>query len=82
MFGAERLSYAELNQRANRLAHHLRTLGVGKDVRVAVCVERSVEMVVGLLAILKAMAPTSRSIRPIRPSGSPTCWPTARRWRC
>ncbi|UUZ50658.1 amino acid adenylation domain-containing protein [Massilia sp. B-10] len=53
MFGAERLSYAELNQRANRLAHHLRTLGVGKDVRVAVCVERSVEMVVGLLAILK-----------------------------
>ncbi|MFS2067130.1 condensation domain-containing protein, partial [Duganella sp. CT11-72] len=52
--GAERLSYAQLNQRANRLAHHLRALGIGPDERVAICVERSVEMVVGLLAILKA----------------------------
>ena len=51
--GAE-LTYAELNARANRLAHHLRTLGVGPDVLVGVCVERSPEMIVGLLAILKA----------------------------
>ncbi|HET7463472.1 MAG TPA: amino acid adenylation domain-containing protein [Longimicrobium sp.] len=50
----ERLSYAELNRRANRLAHHLRSLGVGPDARVAICVERSPEMVVGLLAVLKA----------------------------
>jgi amino acid adenylation domain-containing protein len=48
------VSYGELNTRANRLAHHLRSLGVGPDVRVAICVERSVEMVVGLLGILKA----------------------------
>src|SRR6185369_14527471 len=48
------LSYGALNVRANRLAHHLRSLGVGPDVPVAICVERSLEMVVGLLAVLKA----------------------------
>jgi amino acid adenylation domain-containing protein len=48
------LSYGELNARSNRLAHHLRGLGVGPDVLVAICMERSLEMVVGLLAILKA----------------------------
>src|SRR6185503_15111638 len=48
------LSYGELDARANRLAHHLRRLGVGPDRRVAICVERSAPMVVGLLAILKA----------------------------
>ena len=48
------LSYAELNARANRLARHLRRLGVGPDVHVGVAVERSLEMVTGLLAILKA----------------------------
>ena len=50
----EHVSYAELNVRANRLAHHLIAHGVGPDVRVAVCVQRSVEMVVGVLAVLKA----------------------------
>ncbi|HEX9935769.1 MAG TPA: amino acid adenylation domain-containing protein, partial [Longimicrobium sp.] len=53
-FEGERVTYAELNARANRLAHHLRALGVGPDVRVGICVERSVEMVVGLLGILKS----------------------------
>jgi amino acid adenylation domain-containing protein len=48
------LSYAELNARANRLAHHLRELGVKPDARVAVCAERSFEMVIALLATLKA----------------------------
>ena len=48
------LSYGELNARANRLARHLRELGVGPDVRVAICMERSLEMVVGLLGALKA----------------------------
>ena len=52
--GGESLSYAELNQRANRLAHRLRTLGVGPEVRVGLCVERGFERVVGALAILKA----------------------------
>ncbi|MFN5528921.1 non-ribosomal peptide synthetase, partial [Bradyrhizobium sp.] len=49
-----RLSYAELNTQANRLAHHLRKLGVKPDDRVAICIERSPEMIVGLLAILKS----------------------------
>ena len=76
------LSYGELNARANRLAHHLRELGVGPDDRVAICVERSIEMVVGLLAMLKAAAPMCRWTRPIRASGWPTCSTTARRWWC
>ena len=52
--GDVELTYAELNARANRLAHYLRVLGVEPDALVAICVERSLEMVVGLLAILKA----------------------------
>jgi amino acid adenylation domain-containing protein len=47
-------TYTELNQRANRLAHYLQKLGVGPDTLVGLCVERSLEMVVGLLAVLKA----------------------------
>ncbi|WP_340608593.1 non-ribosomal peptide synthetase [Xenorhabdus bharatensis] len=53
-FGEQTLSYDELNRRANRLANYLVTLGVKPDERVAICVERSPEMIVGLLAILKA----------------------------
>ncbi|MDR0212194.1 MAG: amino acid adenylation domain-containing protein, partial [Pseudomonas putida] len=48
------LSYRQLNEQANRLAHHLIGLGVKPDDRVAICVERGLSMVVGLLAILKA----------------------------
>ena len=48
------LCYAELNRRVNRLARHLRRLGVGRETRVGICMERSIDMVVGLLAILKA----------------------------
>ena len=54
VFEKQQLSYAELNRRANQLAHHLRALGVKPDARVAICAERSFEMVVALLAVLKA----------------------------
>jgi amino acid adenylation domain-containing protein len=53
-FAGEHLTYAELDRRADRLARHLQALGVGPEVPVAICVERSLEMVVGVLAILKA----------------------------
>ena len=53
-FAGEQLTYAELNERANRLAHYLRRQGVGPETLVGILVERSLEMVVGLLAILKA----------------------------
>ncbi|SFJ18488.1 amino acid adenylation domain-containing protein, partial [Pseudomonas syringae] len=52
--GEQRVTYRELNEQANRLAHALRKQGVQPDSRVGICVERSAEMVVGLLAILKA----------------------------
>ncbi|MBI6562226.1 syringopeptin non-ribosomal peptide synthetase SypC, partial [Pseudomonas syringae] len=55
-FQAQRLSYAELNRQANRLAHHLIGMGIGPDDRVAICVERGVKMIVGLLGVLKAGA--------------------------
>ncbi|WP_375515431.1 amino acid adenylation domain-containing protein [uncultured Nostoc sp.] len=48
------LTYQQLNKRANQLAHYLRTLGVGPEVLVGICLERSLEMIVGILAILKA----------------------------
>ncbi|WP_130904172.1 non-ribosomal peptide synthetase [Pseudomonas sp. Sample_22] len=54
VFQGQDLSYAQLNLRANRLAHHLRGRGVGPEVIVGIACERSLEMVVGLLAILKA----------------------------
>ncbi|MCP5420390.1 MAG: AMP-binding protein, partial [Gammaproteobacteria bacterium] len=54
IFEDEALTYQELNRRANQLGRHLRSLGVGPESLVAICVERSLEMVVGLLGILKA----------------------------
>ncbi|MFO0108887.1 MAG: non-ribosomal peptide synthetase, partial [bacterium] len=54
VFEEQQLTYDELNCRANQLAHYLQSLGVGADVLVGICVERSLEMIVGLLAILKA----------------------------
>ncbi|MDQ6705138.1 MAG: amino acid adenylation domain-containing protein, partial [Acidobacteriota bacterium] len=55
-FENRRLNYAELNGKANQLAHHLAKLGVGPGVLVGICVERSIETIVGLLGILKAGA--------------------------
>ncbi|MDP9099122.1 MAG: condensation domain-containing protein, partial [Verrucomicrobiota bacterium] len=54
IFGEEQLTYDDLNRRANRLARRLRRFGAGRDVPVGVCMERSTEMVVALLAVLKA----------------------------
>ena len=54
VFEEQQLSYQELNIRANQLAHYLQRLGVKPEVLVGVCLERSLEMIVGLLAILKA----------------------------
>ena len=55
-YGEEQVSYAQLNRCANRLAHYLISLGVKPDGRVAICVERGLEMVIGILGILKAGA--------------------------
>ena len=53
-FGTERLTYRDLNQRANQLAHYLQAKGVGPDVLVGICMERSLDGIVAMLAILKA----------------------------
>ncbi|WP_353931424.1 non-ribosomal peptide synthase/polyketide synthase [Okeanomitos corallinicola TIOX110] len=54
VFENQQLTYSELNNKANQLAHYLISLGVKADVLVGICVERSVEMIVGILGILKA----------------------------
>jgi non-ribosomal peptide synthetase component F len=52
--GNDHLTYGELNTRANKVAHHLRSLGVGPEVPVGLCMERSVELPIAALGILKA----------------------------
>jgi amino acid adenylation domain-containing protein/non-ribosomal peptide synthase protein (TIGR01720 family)/FkbM family methyltransferase len=54
VFEGQTLTYAELNRRADRLAQYLRGLGIGPELRVGICMERSLEMVVGVLGVLKA----------------------------
>ncbi|MBD2294779.1 amino acid adenylation domain-containing protein [Anabaena sphaerica FACHB-251] len=54
VFGDDKLSYKELNIRSNQLAHYLKKLGVKTEVLVGICVERSFDMVIGMLGILKA----------------------------
>lgn len=80
VFEGHTMSYHDLNCRANQLAHYLRRLGVGPDVLVAVCIERSFEMVVALLGILKAGGayvpvdpgyPADRQSYMIRDAGAP-----------
>ena len=64
LFEDKQLTYGTLNQRANQLAHRLRAFGVGPDVVVGVCLERSLEMVVALLAVMKSGA----TYLPLEPS--------------
>nr|MBA3920762.1 AMP-binding protein [Nostocaceae cyanobacterium] len=54
VFGVSHLTYQALNSHANQLARYLRTVGVGPEVRVGLCIQPSLELAVGLLAILKA----------------------------
>ncbi len=53
-FGQEQLTYAAINERANQLAHYLQSQGVKEETLVAICIERSIEMIIGILGILKA----------------------------
>jgi amino acid adenylation domain-containing protein len=69
VLGGREMSYAELNARANQLAHHLVALGVGPDQRVGVCAERSLELIITLLGILKAggaYVPLEAAAPPVR----------------
>ncbi|MUG92982.1 amino acid adenylation domain-containing protein [Scytonema sp. UIC 10036] len=54
VYSCEQLTYRELNERANKIAHYLQSMGVVPEVLVGLCMERSIEMIVGMLAILKA----------------------------
>lgn len=54
VFEDQQITYQELNERANQLAHHLQSMGVGPDVLVAICMERSLDLIAGILAILKS----------------------------
>ena len=70
IFAERQMTYEQLNQRANQLAHHLHHLGVGPEVLVGVCMDRSLEMVVSLLAILKRVACV-----PLDPTYPKSDWP-------
>ncbi|AKJ04229.1 non-ribosomal peptide synthase protein (TIGR01720 family)/amino acid adenylation domain-containing protein [Archangium gephyra] len=69
LFGKERLTYGELDARANQLAHHLRGLGVREESRVVLCLERSPELIIAMLGVLKA----GGAYVPVDPA-----WPAAR----
>ena len=78
VFEERQLSYGELNARANQLGTYLQELGVGPEVPVALCMERSEELVIGMLGILKRAGHTSCWNRCNPQNDSATCWKTLR----
>jgi non-ribosomal peptide synthetase component F len=54
VFGEEQLTYRQLDERSNQLAHYLKSRGVKEEVLVPICIDKSLEMLVGILGILKA----------------------------
>lgn len=80
-FDGKRLTYRELNERANRLAHYLQSLGVGPEVLVGIFMDRSLDMIVALLSIIKSGGRGYHSI-PVTPSIDwHSCWkPRSRRF--
>ena len=76
IFDEQTITYAELNQRANRLARVLQWLGLGPDKVAAFCLARTPDLVVALLAVMKPAALTCPSIATCRPSARPSCFRT------
>jgi len=74
VFENEKLTYRELNERSNQLGHYLRSKGVKEETLVPVCIERSLEMIVGILGIIKAGGPMYLLTRNTRRSVLPICW--------
>ena len=74
IFEDRKLTYRELNRKANRIAHYLQGLGVGPESMVGICMPRSLELVIGLLGILKAGAAYIPLDPPIRPNVWRRCW--------
>ncbi|TCP66052.1 non-ribosomal peptide synthetase [Baia soyae] len=82
VMGSQQITYQQLNQRSNQLAHYLQQFGVGPDVPVGVCMNRSIELVIALLGVLKAggayvpidvEAPTRRMEQILTEARSPVC---------
>ena len=71
-YEGEQLSYEQLNRRADQLAHYLRSRGVGPEVAVGIMLDRSLELIVGLIAILKAGGAYVRWTLNTRSSDSPS----------
>jgi len=80
-FEGKQLTYRELNERANQLAHYLRAQGVGAETLVGICMERCLEMVVGFWASSRLARRMCLWTRRIRKSGWPS-WSKMRRWGC
>jgi non-ribosomal peptide synthetase component F len=73
--GSEHVTYQDLNRRANRLAHYLRILGVRPEMPIGICIERSLDMLVGVIAICKAGGPMFPWSRPTQKTALHLCSP-------